>query len=113
MAKGTAGSAGRAVRQVVVRAGHSVPVAAVGVRDELNTDRDTGDFGKPRYRRFCPNCGSGVIADITAMFLTTLVLAASLDDTSVFNPAMAVYCSVARPRTQASAARTRFARMAG
>jgi hypothetical protein len=49
------------------------------------------------YRRFCLNCGSGIIADVAAMPGMTLVLVGSLDDTAVVNPAMEVYCSSAQP----------------
>src|ERR1700761_7972503 len=56
------------------------PSAAVAVQGELKTYNDTGDSGKTVFRRFCPNCGSGVIADAELMPDLTIVLAGTLDD---------------------------------
>ena len=89
------------------------PSAAVSVQGELKTYQDTGDSGQPVYRRFCPNCGSGVIADVAVMPGMTLVLAGTLDDSSSFNPAMEIYCSSAQPWTQTSGERKKFAKMPG
>ena len=89
------------------------PSAALKVQGELKTYQDTGDSGQPVYRRFCPNCGSGVIADAAMLQGLTLVLAGTLDDPSTFNPAMEIYCSSAQPWTQASGERQKFAKMPG
>ena len=51
------------------------PSASVGVEGEMKTDQDTGDSGRPVYRRFCPNCGSGLVAEAVAMPGITLLLA--------------------------------------
>ena len=55
------------------------PTASVNVHGELKTYADTGDSGKPVYRRFCPNCGSGVIAEADVLPGVMLVLAGTLD----------------------------------
>ena len=89
------------------------PSAAVSVQGELKTYQGTGDTGQAVYRRFCPNCGSGIIAEAAVMPGMTMVLAGSLDDTSAFNPAVEIYCSSAQPWTQATAERQRFAKMPG
>src|ERR1700759_4126501 len=60
---------------------------AVSVQGELKTYLDTGDSGKPVYRRFCPNCGSGLIADAEMLPGMKLVLAGALDDPAAFQPA--------------------------
>jgi hypothetical protein len=39
------------------------PTANVSIQGELKTYEDKGDSGKPVYRRFCPNCGSGIMAE--------------------------------------------------
>jgi hypothetical protein len=39
------------------------PSDAVSIQGELKTYQDTGDSGKPVYRNFCPNCGSGIMAE--------------------------------------------------
>ena len=43
------------------------PSTAVSVQGELKTYDDTGDSGKLVHRRFCPNCGSGVVTDVDIM----------------------------------------------
>ena len=56
------------------------PTEAIKVQGELKTYQDTGDSGQPVFRRFCPNCGSGVTADVNVLPGMTLVLAGTLDD---------------------------------
>jgi hypothetical protein len=89
------------------------PSAAVNVQGELKTYNDTGDSGKTVYRRFCPNCGSGVLAEAEAMPDLTIVLAGTLDDSTTYAPAMEIYCSSAQPWFHASAERQRFPKMPG
>ncbi len=89
------------------------PSASVSVQGELKTYEDTGDSGKHVYRRFCPNCGSGVIADVEVMPDMTLVLSGSLDDSSGFKPAMEIFCSSAQPWTQTPGERKQFPKMPG
>jgi hypothetical protein len=89
------------------------PSAAVSVQGTLKTYNDTGDSGKPVYRRFCPNCGSGVVAEAEALPGLTLLLAGTLDDPSSYKPAMEVYCSSAQPWTNAASERQRFDKMPG
>jgi hypothetical protein len=60
------------------------PSQAVQVQGDLKTYDDVGDSGKFVHRRFCPNCGSGVIADVDVMPGVTIVLAGSLDEPAVF-----------------------------
>ena len=88
------------------------PSASVNVQGELKTYRDTGDSGQPVFRRFCPNCGSGMIAEASVMPGLTIVLAGTLDDPSFYKPEMEVYCSSAQPWTSASSnERARFPKM--
>ncbi len=89
------------------------PSAAVSVQGELKTYEDTGDTGKAVHRRFCPNCGSGLIAEAEIMPGMTMILAGSLDDASAFTPAMEIYCSSAQPWTQTPTERQRFPKMPG
>ena len=89
------------------------PSASVSVQGGLKTYNDKGDSGKAVYRRFCPNCGSGVIADAEALPGVTLVLAGTLDDTSGYKPAMEIYCSSAQAWTTDGGARQRFDKMPG
>jgi hypothetical protein len=61
------------------------PSVSVTVQGELKTYQDTGDSGKPVLRRFCPNCGSGVLAEAEAFPGLTIVLAGTLDDPASYH----------------------------
>jgi hypothetical protein len=67
----------------------------VKVQGELKTFDEIADSGKAVHRRFCPNCGSGMVAEVEVMPGLTLVLAGSLDDPSIIEPSMEVFCSSA------------------
>jgi hypothetical protein len=90
------------------------PNQAVHVQGNLNTYDDIGDSGKAVHRRFCPNCGSGVVAEVDTMPGVTIVLAGSLDDPAVFKPSMEIFCSSTQPwMLEPSDLRKRFDRMPG
>lgn len=89
------------------------PAAAVEVQGELRSYQDTGDSGKAVYRRFCPNCGSGILAEADALPDLKIVLAGTLDDPSSYTPAMEIYCSSAQPWVQLAGERGRFPKMPG
>ena len=87
------------------------PSTSVSLDGELKTYNDTGDSGQQVRRRFCPNCGSGVIAEADIMPGVTIVLAGSLDDPSAYKPGIEIYCSSAQPWVHAGDERTRFPKM--
>ena len=87
------------------------PSPSVSLQGELKTYNDTGDSGKQVRRRFCPNCGSGVIAEADALPGVTIVLIGTLDDASSYKPAMEIYCSSAQPWVHGAAERPRFPKM--
>jgi hypothetical protein len=90
------------------------PNQAVQVQGNLDTYDDIGDSGKAVHRRFCPNCGSGVVAEADVMPGVTIVLAGSLDDPAVFKPSMEIFCSSTQPwMLEPSDLRKRFDRMPG
>ena len=90
------------------------PNEAVRLEGELKTYDDKADSGKFVHRRFCSNCGSGVIAEADAMPGVTIVLAGSLDDPSFFKPSVEIFCVSAQPWTlEPSDQRKRFDRMPG
>jgi hypothetical protein len=89
------------------------PSSSVSVQGELKTFEDTGDSGKRVYRRFCPNCGSGIIAEADMLPGVRLVLAGTLDDLAAFKPTMDVYWSSAQPWVQTGGERKRFPKMPG
>jgi hypothetical protein len=89
------------------------PATAISVQGELKTYTDTGDSGKSVFRRFCPNCGSGVLAEAEVMPGLAMVLIGTLDDPSTFKPAMEIFCSSAQPWFHGTDERKRFDAMPG
>ena len=89
------------------------PSSAVSVQGALKTYNDAGDTGKAVYRRFCPNCGSGVVAEAEVMPGMTMLLAGTLDDSSGFKPAMEIFCDSAQAWTTEPSERQRFPKMPG
>lgn len=87
------------------------PTSSVSVQGELKTYEDKGDSGQAVYRRFCPNCGSGVIAEVVVMPELTIVLAGTLDDPGAFKPTMDVYWDSAQPWVCDGGERQQFAKM--
>lgn len=87
------------------------PSASVGLQGALKTYNDTGDSGQQVRRRFCPNCGSGVIAQADVMPDLTIVLVGTLDDPAAYTPAMEIYCGSAQPWVHAGDERPRFPAM--
>ena len=87
------------------------PAPSISVQGELKTYDDTGDSGQPVHRRFCPNCGSGVVNEVDVLPGVTIVLAGTLDDPAAFKPTMDVYWSSAQPWVHTSSERTRFPKM--
>jgi hypothetical protein len=73
------------------------PTEAVRITGELKTLHDTGDSGQPVRRNFCPNCGSGIMAQCDVLPGLTIVLAGGLDDPGAFKPTIDVYRSRAQP----------------
>jgi hypothetical protein len=84
------------------------PKASVEVRGELRTFDMAGGSGQIIHRRFCPHCGSGVMNEAEARPGNIIVLAGSLDDSTVFSPAMEVNCISAQPWVDARNDRRRF-----
>ncbi len=90
------------------------PSHAVTVEGDLKTYDEVADSGKIVHRRFCPNCGSGVMAEVDAMPGVMIVLAGSLDEPAAFKPSMEIFCSSAQPwMLESSNQRKKFDRMPG
>jgi hypothetical protein len=87
------------------------PTPSVSVKGELKTYEDMGDSGQPVHRRFCPNCGSGIIAECDVLPGLTIVLAGGLDDPAAFKPTMDVYWSSSQPWMHTDGERHRFDKM--
>jgi hypothetical protein len=89
------------------------PASAVSVEGELKTYTDTGNSGKSVLRRFCPNCGSGVLGEAEVMPGIVMVLVGTMDDPSTYQPGMEIFCSSAQPWFHGGGERQRFAAMPG
>ncbi|MGE3283771.1 MAG: GFA family protein [Alphaproteobacteria bacterium] len=87
------------------------PSASVSIQGDLKTYNDTGDSGQQVRRRFCPNCGSGVVAEADILPGVSMVLAGTLDDPAAFTPAMEIYSSSAQSWVHAGGERSRFEKM--
>jgi hypothetical protein len=89
------------------------PGDAVSIQGELKTYQDTGDSGKPVYRNFCPNCGSGIMAEAEVLPGLKIILVGGFDDPTVYQPTMEIYCSSAQPWVHAGGQRHQFPKMPG
>ena len=87
------------------------PTSSVRVQGDLKTYDEISDAGRAVHRRFCPNCGSGVIAEADAFPGITIFLAGSLDDPAAYKPTIELFCSSAQPWFHAGGERTQFAKM--
>jgi hypothetical protein len=75
----------------------AVPKAAVQLRGEPRYHRIVGTAGKAVERGFCPTCGSQVTMKLERLPDVLGLHAASLDDPSIYRPAMDVFTSSAQP----------------
>jgi hypothetical protein len=90
-----------------------IPAEALSTTGTLKTFNDTGDSGKPVYRRFCPDCASPVVTDVEAMPGLTFIKAGTLDDTSWLKPTMEIYCSSAQAWMPRASNTQQFAKAPG
>ena len=68
----------------------AVPRAAVSVDGASKTYTRPGDSGQQVVNRFCPDCGSTVVIEPTALPSVTIIPAGTLDDTSWLRPTMEI-----------------------
>lgn len=74
-----------------------LPDGAVGVTGELHYFAQQSDGGNTVRRGFCPACGSPVLSRNDGYPENVYVLAATLDDPSVFRPTAVVFRDSAQP----------------
>ena len=74
-----------------------VPKAAVQIRGEPRYHKVVGQAGKAIERGFCPNCGSQVTVKLERLPDILGLQAGSLDDPSIYRPAMDVFTVSAQP----------------
>ncbi len=90
-----------------------VPSSALKVSGVLKTYSKRGDTGKAIHRRFCPECGSGLMDEADALPGVAMVNAGTLDDRSWVTPQSEIYCDSAQPWVHLGGELKRFARMPG
>ena len=75
----------------------AVPTPAMKVTGDVKTFDSKGDSGSATHSTFCPNCGSPVIDTADMMQGVTMIRAGTLDDQSVVQPTMEIYCDSKMP----------------
>jgi hypothetical protein len=90
-----------------------VPRAALRLTGALNTFTKAGSTGKPIHRRFCPECGSGIVDEADALPGVAMLNVGTLDDRSWVKPQSEIYCDSAQPWVQLGGDLQRFAKMPG
>ena len=78
----------------------AVPQAAVPIQGPAKTYSAKADSGKDNVRRLCPNCGSTILSEPTAMPGASIIRAGTLDDPSWLKPSMEICCDRAQPWMQ-------------
>lgn len=85
-----------------------VPTQALQVSGPLKTYTKAGDSGQPIHRRFCAQCGSGVLDEADAMPGLTMLSAGTLDDRSWVRPRAEIYCASAQSWVKLDGGLARF-----
>ena len=91
----------------------AVSSSAVTVTGVLKTFTKQGDSGKSIHRRFCPECGSGILDEAEALPDIAMVFAGTLNDRSWVRPQSEIYCTSAQPWVQLGGGLKRFAKTPG
>jgi hypothetical protein len=88
-----------------------VPKSAVKVTGDVKYYESKADSGSMARRAFCPNCGSRVFSYPPFAPDLMVIMAASLDDPSIFKPGMDIYTSSAQPWDHMDPALPKFPKM--
>ena len=91
----------------------AVPSSTLKVSGTLKTFSKQGDSGKIIHRRFCPECGSGLMDEADAMPDMAMINAGTLDERSWVTPQSEIYCDSAQRWVRLGGERKRFAKMPG
>jgi hypothetical protein len=70
----------------------AVPTAALKITGTLKTHTYAGDSGKTVVRKFCPDCGSGIVSQPEVIPDLSIISLGTLDDSSWVTPGMQIYC---------------------
>lgn len=88
-----------------------LPAAALKITGELKFYAVTADSGNTVSRGFCPECGARMLGKSSGVPDLAIIMASSLDDPTVFEPAMDVYVSSAQSWDQMNPALPKFPKM--
>jgi hypothetical protein len=88
-----------------------IPATALKLTGVVKTFTKVGDSGKAIHRRFCLECGSGIVEEAEALPDVVMLSAGTLDDRSWVKPASQIYCDSAQPWVQLGGEMKRFAKM--
>lgn len=91
----------------------AVPAPALTITGTLKTFSKRGDSGKPIHRRFCPECGSGIVDEGDALPGIAMLNAGTLDDRSWVKPQSEIFCDSAQPWVRLGGELKRFAKLPG
>jgi hypothetical protein len=86
---------------------------ALKIEGKLATYSKTGDTGKSIERRFCPECGSSIADEASAMPDVVMLGSGTLDDPSWVKPGMQIFCDSAQPWVQLGGEMKAFPKMPG
>jgi hypothetical protein len=76
----------------------AVPKGSLQIEGEPLAAYETqGESGQPVIRKFCPNCGSAVVSDVTVTPDLEWIKAGTLDDRSWLQPQVHWWCDSAQP----------------
>jgi hypothetical protein len=70
----------------------AVPNSGVSVTGQLKEYVGRGDSGNSTTKKFCPECGSPIAVEAGMMPGVTMIEVGTLDDPSVAEPQMHIYC---------------------
>jgi hypothetical protein len=88
----------------------AVPATALRVTGTLRTFTEPGDTGEPMHRRFCPECGSGIVGEADALPGLVMLNAGTPDDRGWARSQSEVHCDSAQPWVRLARELERFAR---
>jgi hypothetical protein len=91
----------------------AVPKDSLSIQGKLTTYSKAGDTGQALERRFCPECGSGIVDEAAVMPGVVMINVGTLDDSSWVKPAMQIYCDSAQSWVQLGGEMQRFPKMPG
>jgi hypothetical protein len=74
-----------------------VPKSAFAIIGNARSYSKPGDSGQPIARSFCPECGSSIADEASALPGIVMISAGTLDNPNAVKPGMQIYCDSAQP----------------